>query len=238
MNETLVVIVRAVIGFFSLLIFARVLGKQTISQLTFFDYILGITIGSIAASLTVDLTSSAWPHFVGLSVWVLLVYVMQYIVLKWRHSSKYISGESTIIIIDGKIMESALGNMRYEMGNLMGQIRAKGVFDISEVALAVLETNGQVSVLKKGPYQEVTKKDLNIPSTYQGMGKELIYDGMLINKHLDQLQLSEQWLFTQLKNRGLSNEKEVFLAIIDHSGKLFIDEYDDYLNNGSDKDFE
>src|SRR5699024_6221702 len=129
MNETLVVIVRAVIAFFSLLIFARVLGKQTISQLTFFDYILGITIGSIAASLTVDLTSSAWPHFVGLFVWVLLVYVMQYIVLKWRHSSKYISGESTIIIIDGKIMESSLRNMRYEMGNLMGQIRAKGVFD-------------------------------------------------------------------------------------------------------------
>src|SRR5690625_1899563 len=113
MNETIVVIVRSVIAFFSLLIFSRTLGKQTISQLTFFDYILGITIGSIAASLTTDLTSKAWPHWVGLFVWVLLVYTLQVLVLKSRKVSKYIDGEPTIIVMNGKVLESAMKKLRY-----------------------------------------------------------------------------------------------------------------------------
>ncbi|NMA66819.1 MAG: DUF421 domain-containing protein, partial [Clostridiaceae bacterium] len=79
MNETLVVVVRGIIAFFSLLIFARILGKQQISQLTFFEYVLGITIGSIAATLTTELNSRAWVHFVGLLVWTVAVYVLQII---------------------------------------------------------------------------------------------------------------------------------------------------------------
>ena len=108
MNEGLVVFVRAIIAFFSLLIFAKILGKQQISQLTFFDYALGITIGSIAATLTTDLSSRAWPHFVGMLTWCLLGYLMEYITEKWRYAAKYIEGEPTIVIMNGKIMESAL----------------------------------------------------------------------------------------------------------------------------------
>ena len=81
MNEGLVVVVRAIISFFTLLIFARILGKEQISQLTFFDYILGITIGSIASEATVDLSSRMWPHFVGIVSWSVLAYLMQYISL-------------------------------------------------------------------------------------------------------------------------------------------------------------
>lgn len=92
MNEGLVVVVRAIISFFTLLIFAKLLGKEQISQLTFFDYIFGITIGSIASEATVDLSSRAWPHFVGLVSWSLLAYLMQLITLKWRYAAKIIEG--------------------------------------------------------------------------------------------------------------------------------------------------
>ena len=92
MNEGLVVLVRAIISFFTLLIFTRILGKEQISQLTYFDYILGITIGSIASEATVDLSSRTWPHFVGLASWAALAYIMQYITLKWRYAAKVIEG--------------------------------------------------------------------------------------------------------------------------------------------------
>ena len=88
MNEGLVVLVRSIIGFFTLLILARVLGKQQISQLTFFDYVLGITIGSIAATLSVDLSSRAWPHWVGLMVWALIVWALQWFTLKYRSAGQ------------------------------------------------------------------------------------------------------------------------------------------------------
>ena len=113
MNEALVVIVRAIISFFSLLIFARILGKEQISQLTFFDYILGITIGSIASELTVDLSSRAWPHWVGLLTWAALAYLMEVITLKSRYLAKYIEGEPTIVIMNGKIMENEIQGNRY-----------------------------------------------------------------------------------------------------------------------------
>lgn len=77
MSQAYVVAVRGIIAFFTLLIFARVLGKQQISQLTFFEYILGITIGSTASELTTDLTSRAWPHWIGLLTWTVAVLALQ-----------------------------------------------------------------------------------------------------------------------------------------------------------------
>ena len=102
LNEGLVVAIRAIIGFFSLLIFTRVIGKEQISQLNFFDYVLGITIGSIAATVTTDLSSRAWPHWVGLLVWAVLGYLMEIITLKSRNAAKYLEGEPAIIIKDAK----------------------------------------------------------------------------------------------------------------------------------------
>ncbi|WP_315080456.1 DUF421 domain-containing protein [uncultured Clostridium sp.] len=228
MNEGLVVFVRSIIGFFSLLIFAKILGKQQISQLSFFDYVLGITIGSIAASLTTDLSSRAWPHFIGLFVWALLGYVMQYITLKWRYASKYIDGEPTIIIMNGKIMDSALRKMKYKVSDIMGLLRIKDVFDLSQVDFAIIEPNGQLSVLKKPQYEPLTPKDMNITKAPTGISTELIYDGILIDQNLKQLNKTEKWLMDQLKMYQVKDVSEVFLATLTPSGSLYIDKYDDH----------
>lgn len=234
MNETIVVVVRAIIAFFSLLIFSRTLGKQTISQLTFFDYILGITIGSIAASLTTDLTSRAWPHWVGLFVWVFLVYTLQMIVLKSRNVSKYIDGEPTIIVMNGKILESAMKKLRYRASDLMEQLRGAGVFYLNEVEFAILETDGKLSVLKKSDYVPLTPKDMNIPTIYKGLSTEIIYEGKLIDENLKKIDQSKEWLDKQLYIRGFGSYAEVFLAVIDGAGNLFIDGYQDHINRKND----
>ena len=148
MNEGLVVLVRSLIAFISLLVFARLLGKQQLSQLTFFDYILGITIGSIAASLSVDLSSRAWPHWVGLITWTIAVFILQWATQKHLILDKYFNGEPTVVIANGKIMESEMKKARYTVTDLLEQLREKEVFTLSEVAYAIVETDGKLSVLK------------------------------------------------------------------------------------------
>jgi len=214
------VAVRSVIGFFSLLIFTRIIGKEQISQLTFFDYVLGITIGSIAASLTTDLSSRAWPHWIGLLSWAALGYLMELITLKWRYAAKYLEGEPTIVIMNGKIMEKSLKKMKYRVSDIMALLRNKGVFDLNQVDFAIIEPNGQISVLKKPEHMPLTPKDMQIKVMPNGISTELIYDGIIIEENLTQLNKDKAWLLKELNKQGIKDVSEVFLATLNPAGSL------------------
>jgi len=229
LNEGLVVLVRSIIGFFTLLIFAKILGKQQISQLAFFDYVLGITIGSIAASLATDLSSRAWPHWIGLLTWAALGYLMEFITMKWRYAAKYIEGEPTIVIMNGKIMEDALKKMQFRVSDIMELLRNKDVFDLSQVDFAIIEPNGQLSVLKKPEYEPLTAKDMKITKKSSGISTELIYDGILIEENLKQLNKDKKWLINQLKSKGIKDVSEVFLATLNPAGSFYVDRYEDHI---------
>jgi len=229
LNEGLVVFVRSIIAFFSLLIFTRIIGKEQISQLTFFDYVLGITIGSIAASLTTDLSSRAWPHWVGLITWAALGYLMEIITLKWRYAAKVLEGQPDIVIMNGKILEGALKKSKYRASDIIELLRNQGIFDLNEVSYAIMESNGRLSVLKKPEYQPLTPNDMNIQVKDKGIGTELIYDGILFADNLKQAGKDEAWLMNQLKAQGINSISEVFLATINPQGSLYIDKYDDHI---------
>ncbi len=233
LNESIVVIVRGVIGFFSLLIFTRLLGKQQVSQLTLFEYILGITIGSMASTLTTDLSSAAWPHWVGLVVWATLVYLVQVLTLKFPVISEYINGKPRVLIANGKILEKNLKKLRYNLFELLEQLRMNNIFDINQVEFAVLETNGKLTVLKKSQFQSLTPKDMNLSTDYMGLSTELIYNGVVMEHNLEKIDLDEKWLDSQLKTRGIKNPLEVYLAVINTSGELYIDLYKDHMDDKS-----
>jgi uncharacterized membrane protein YcaP (DUF421 family) len=229
MNEGLMTFVRGIIGFFTLLIFTRILGKQQVSQLTFFDYVVGITIGSTASSLTTDLTSRAWPHWLGLLTWTSLCFILQLITLKSKTAEKYLDGQPTIIISNGKILEKSMKKFRYTIGDLLSQLRDKGIFDLDEVAYAVLEKDGQLSILKKPECDFVTPKDLKLKTPPASIDYEVIYDGSIIEDNLSIINRNEKWLMNKLKKQGISNASEVFLATYNASSGLHIDLYDDHI---------
>lgn len=234
MNETSVVIVRGIIAFTTLLIYARLLGKEEIKQLTFFDYIAGITIGSIAATLTTNLNNRPWPEFVGLAIWVTMTYFLQWFTIRSRRAAKYIDGEALIVIMNGQMMEESMYKARLKLVDLMGLLRIKGVFDLTQVEFAVYEKNGSLSVLKKSEYQPVTPKDLQLPTKYQGIGTEVIYDGVVIEQNLKDLRLDRQWLDGELKKLGIKSPSEVFLGNLDTQGQLYIDKYKDQVVHKTD----
>lgn len=229
MNEGLVAFVRSLIAFFSLMIYARLLGKKQISQLTLFDYTLGITIGSMAASISTDLSSRAWPHWVALTTWTAAGLAIDLLTTKSRYAAKYIEGEPTIIIMNGVILEDNMRKLRYNATNLLQQLRSKDIFDLSEVHFAVLEPNGELSVLKKPELQPVTPKDMKIPVAKTGLGIELIYDGIVVDLNLKQINRDRYWLMSELKKFGVKDPSEVFLATYEASGSLYVDKYKDKL---------
>lgn len=224
--DYLLAIFRSIMAFFTLFILARFLGKKQVTQLTFFEYVLGITVGSIAASMSTNLTNRALPEFAGLTTWVMLVLIIELVAIKNRELAKVTDGEPTILIQNGKLMEDRLGTTFFRFEDLMEQLHKKNVFNISDVEFAILETDGSVSVLKKSQAQPVTPRDLNIPTSYKGLNIELIQEGQIITQNLEQIKKDEDWLHSELEKRGVSL-KQVTYGSIDTNGLLYLDLYKD-----------
>lgn len=225
---------RTVVAFLGILVYARILGKQQMSQMTFYDYVTGITFGSIAAAITVEPNEKLWPLIWALTIFALLDYLSGVITEKSRPLRKLIEGEPTILVHNGKIMEHNMAKTRYNMENLTMQLREKDVFDISDVEFAIAETDGVLTVLKKSQKRPATPQDLGIPTSYEGLPSELIVDGKIIYQNLKQNNLDEEWLITQLKAKGFNNPDDIAYASLDVQGNLYVDERRDKLKHITD----
>jgi uncharacterized membrane protein YcaP (DUF421 family) len=218
------VILNTLISFTILLIITRLLGKKQLSQLTFFNYVTGITIGSIAANMV----DYEWAQFKvtiwALVIWALLTVVVSLIILKFPQLSDLLHGQPTIVIKNGKIQYKALSHLGVDIDNLVMMLREKDVFTIKEVDYAILETNGQLSILKYPEHEKVIKKDLSIKTqAIKYLPMDLIIDGKVVKKNLQEVNLSHEWLLNQLKSRGIKNVKDVLYAQLQTDGTVYID---------------
>ena len=171
------------ISFFIILFLARISGKQQIAQLSFLDYIIAITAGSIASSLTIISIDKFGPMLIGLLTWFFWGLVIGFISMKSRLLGKFFNGTPTIIIQNGKILEKNISKLpNYQIEDLRAQLRDKGIFKIGNVEFALLETSGQLSVLKKSQQQTVTREDLNLETAYEGLSNKIIYEGNILKK--------------------------------------------------------
>lgn len=226
MNEAIHVVFRSAVAFITLLVLTRILGKQQVSQLTFFDYVIGITVGSIAADI-IDFDKNLLLQIIGLVAWMALAFLMQVLTLKSRKFGKLIDSDPTLVIKNGKMLEQNMSKMRYKNKELMEQLRLKGVFNLADVEFAILETNGNLSVLKKSQQLPLTPNDLNIQTKYVGLPTSLILEGQIIRENLEKCKLDYPWLLDRLREQGITDLKEVLIASLDSSGNLYIDKYDD-----------
>jgi len=215
---------KAVIAFVVVLLMARWLNKEQLSQLTFYDWIVSITIGSIAANLATDPEGRTLEHVVVLVVFSAAAYLTGMITEKSRPLRKLIEGEPTVVIHNGRILEHNMAKLHYNLDNLLSQLRDKNVFNIEDVEFALLEGNGGLSVLLKSQKRPVTPADLNIPTSYEGISSEIIVDGQVIYQNLKQNQLDEQWLIAELKKRGYNSPRDIVFASLSSDGQLYIDD--------------
>lgn len=223
-------IIRTSVTFAVLLLLARLLGKIQLSQLTFFNYITGITIGSIAAEMAGKHETSFTDGLISLIWWSFLTVLTSYIGLKSSKARVILDGEPTIVIKAGKILENSLKSLRLNIDDLSMMLREQGVFSTNDVEYAVLEPDGNLSILKKASLQSATKKDMLVPTeALKYVPSELISDGKILKKNLQELNITEEWLLQKLKAKGISSVEDVFYAEIQTDGALYIDLHKDNL---------
>lgn len=227
MPELVLIFIRSVTAFILLLIMTRIMGKKQLSQLTFFDYCVGITIGSVAATMSVDQNVKIANGFISLIIWGLFPIILAYVGMKNRKFIDITDGRPAIVIKNGAVLEKSMKQNQLAIDELMMLLREKSVFKIEDVEMAVLETNGELSILKKAAEQPVTPKVLGIQVEEEQAPTLLIADGTLLEKNIAMLAYSKQWVLDEIKNQGASDIKDVFIAQIDDKGKLYVDLYDD-----------
>lgn len=229
MSNYLEIFWRSTFAFFVLFLLAKFIGKKLISQMTFFDYIAGISIGNLSAVLAIDHSRTVGPVLLALLLWTTYTILLDIISLKSRRARKFIEGRPTILIQNGKVMEGNLKKIRFSVDDLLMVLRQKNIFNIADVEFALLESDGKASVLPKSQKRPVTPNDLKIHTPYEGVPSELIVDGKIIYKNLEYNKLDIQWLKEQLELRSIARVEDIGLAQLMSNGKLYIDLFEDQL---------
>jgi len=208
--------------FVTLLILTRLLDKTQVGQLTFYEYVSGITIGSLAATIAASDPDKVWSNYYDLILFAVLTYIISLCALKSRPFRTLIEGSPSILIENGRIIKENLKSLRFDLDELNALLRSKDVVDISEVQYAILETTGEMSIIKKSGFQPLTKSDMNIHLPDPILPVELIMDGEIIEENLKKQNLTHTWLEEQLSARNIKSASHVMYGVMDSKGQLFI----------------
>lgn len=228
MPTWLEVIVRTLASALILFILTRMLGKRQISQLSFFEYITGITIGSITAYLSLDIDTHWYLGIISMGVWFLVSIGIEYLQLKSKKARDLIDSKSTVLIKDGKIMEENLKKEKLTNDELLEQLRKKSIFQASQVEFAVIEPDGSINALLKKEYQPLTPSQLGIKMTTEPEPQTVIIDGKIMDEPLATIGLNRRWLHNELEKLGVSLDN-VNLGQVDGYGQFYVDLYDDQI---------
>ncbi|MDQ0415981.1 uncharacterized membrane protein YcaP (DUF421 family) [Croceifilum oryzae] len=229
MPPWLEIIIRTLSAIIFLFIVTKILGKRQLSELSLFEYITGITIGNLAASLSIDLDGRWYQGVESLAVWTLVAIGIEYVTLKSKRLRNALDGRSTFIIRNGQILEENLGKERITVDELMEQLRYKNIFSLSDIDTAILEQNGTLNVLLKKENQPITPKMLGIKVEKELYPEVVISDGCIMEETLTGMGLSKKWLTSELQKRRLK-EADIFLAQVTSSGSLYTDLYQDKIH--------
>lgn len=220
-SEVGTVIYRGLISLVALFLVTKMLGKKQVSQLSLFDYVIGISIGNFAAEMTVNLDTNEINGIVAVLVFGIVAYIVSVITMKSIVLRKFFMGSPTVLIEDGKLMMEGLKKVKFDINDLLEECRGDGYFDISEIAYAIMEVNGKLSILPKSEYANPTLKDLNIKGQKASLCANIIIDGNIMPKALADMHKTEEWLYHELKTKGTKLE-DVLLATLDTNEKFIV----------------
>ena len=224
------IFIRAFILYLIVLIALRLMGKREIGQLQPYELVITMMIADLASVPMQDIGIPLFHGIVPILALLLGQIVLSYINIKSGWMRRILCGEPTVLIQKGKIMEDRLKKQRYTVDGLMEELRSSGIFSLEEVEYAILETSGQISVIKKPEKNPVSKEDINAQVTYIGYPRPLIIDGSYINKNLEIMGISKNEVEQYLKKQN-TDYKNVFILMYDESKKFFLQKKDKQKDN-------
>ena len=212
MMDILKVFLTALLSVAALFFITKLMGHKQVSQLDFFDYISGITIGSIAAELATELEEPMKP-LTALAVYGAVSIALSVITNKFPRTRKYINGTPTILMSGGAIYRENLKKAKLDLSEFLLMCRELGYFDLEDIHTAVFEPNGKLSVLPRSARRPITPEDMKIPTKEEHIGTEVIMDGRILTENIERLGVGEEHLLGELRAFGYASPKEVLLGI-------------------------
>ena len=210
-NELFNVVIRGLLSLITLFLVTKLIGKKQVSQLSLFDYVIGISIGNFAAEMTINLESE---ELYGIIAVLLFVGTMKSIKLR-----RFFMGSPTILIEHGKILQDNFYKVKYDINDMLEQCRVNGYFDISEIDYAIVEANGELSILAKSEYLPVNRNDMKLKVSKNGLCANVIIDGKVMYNNLKKINKDEKWLNKELKLKG-KDISDIILATVDINDKV------------------
>jgi len=224
------ILFKSTASIITLFIITKLMGRKQISQLSMFDYIVGISIGSIAAQMTVD-TQIGWFDFiVAMAVYGAIYTVIAIATVKSIWARKFFEGAPIILIQDGKLVTKNIRRVRYDVNNLLEECRVAGYFDVNDLDMAIMESGGKVSFLPKVDKRPVNVGDMNLSPLPEGLVANVILDGHIMPDNLQAIGKDENWVLKQLKEKAIASPKEILLATCDINDQFNIFLKDEDIN--------
>ena len=219
MNEIIKVILRTLIVIVTIFILFKMMGKKQISQMSMFDYIIGITIGSVVADISLDIEKSFLAGLLSIIIYCISDIFISILCLKSIKIRNFFNGKETPIIINGKINKENMRKNKITINILQTEARLMGYFNLDEINNAILEPSGMISFEPKDKEKPTTKKDMGIKPKDKGLVYNLIIDGQILKDNLSHAKKTEKWLNHELKILGKKLE-DILLLTIDSEEKI------------------
>lgn len=219
--EIIKVLLTSLLSVAALFAIAKIMGHKQMSQLDFFDYISGITIGSIAAELATELEKPLKP-LIAITVYGAVAILLSKITSLFPKTRKYINGTPTILMNNGKLYRENMKKAKLDLSEFMVMCRQQGYFNLSDIQTAVFEFNGKLSILPVSKKRPANPEDLNLSPAPEYIQAEVIMDGRILDENLKRKGLDDKWLQKQLTAQGYKKPQEVFLAVCDENNQLTV----------------
>ncbi|HWR60359.1 MAG TPA: DUF421 domain-containing protein, partial [Clostridia bacterium] len=216
----LIIFVRTLILYALIVVVLRLMGKRQIGQLQPSELVVSLIIADLAAVPMAEVGIPLINGIIPIITLFILEELLSFLSMKSEAARGFISGKPSIIIERGVIMEEELGKLRYNLNDLLEQLRLKNFSNIEDIDFAILETSGQLSVIPKPECTPVTKKDMKLPAAVQHLPVTVIIDGRTISDNLHKIGFSNDWLAKELKKQKIDSAKKVFFGYLDPDRKL------------------
>ena len=218
--EVLKVVLASLFSAAILFVIAKIIGHKQVAQLEFFDYITGITIGSIAAELATTLDKPWWKPTVSMIVFGVITVILSVLTRKLPRSRKFINGTPTIVLNDGKLYRKNMKKAKLELSEFLLLCRQEGYFNLDDIQTAVYEYNGKLSILPVSTKRPLNPEDMKLSPPPENIGTEVIMDGRILGGNLRRRNLSKAWLQNELKAQGYQSAKQIFLGVCGKDDRL------------------
>lgn len=222
MSNFLNICFRTILVLIILFFITKMMGKKQISELNFFDYVVGITIGSIAADISLDIEKNMIAGIAALFIYGFISYIISFVSIKSILARRFFIGVPTVLVEKGKIIESGLKKSKIDVNDLLMEARENGYFNLDEIDYALMEVNGNISFLPKEKEKPVTKKDMKIKCNNEGLTVNAIIDSKYMANNMKAINKDKEWLDHELKVNGYDNYDNILLATIDNNYKVTI----------------